>query len=452
MTSADLALSGRIVLPEGISQGTIVVKNGQIQGIVELTAKVDTAVQLDCDRYFILPGVVDSHVHFRDPGSTHKEDFETGTSAAAAGGVTTVMDMPNTEPWVTSAEIFNRKMKLLKGRSNVDFALEAVACPGNISMLSGLNACRAVSFEAFTADVPEALLMNDDFILFEALKTVANLNGIMGFYLESQSFWEHLVPQLKASGRNDAEAFGEAKSPLSEATMMTRVISLNQAAKCNVVLRQVSTQLSADIVSSYKQRGVPIYVEVTPHNLLLTNHDLKRLKCFAKISPPLRSSQDVNGLWAALGRGTVDMISTDHSPHTAEEKARDEIWECPGGFPGVETSLPLMLDQVSRGRLDLPKLALLMSTNPAKIFGLYPRKGVLRPGSQADIAVVDLHREWEIRGSDLHSKCGWTPFEGRKVKGAIKYTVLSGKIIAEDSELTLKKQGLFVIKGGHRES
>lgn len=443
MSVADLTLSGRIVSPEGVRQGTIVVKNGKIQEILEATARVEAAVKLDCDRYFILPGVIDSHVHFRDPGNTQKEDFETGTLAAAVGGVTTVMDMPNTVPWVSSEEVFSLKKAQIEHRSNVDFGLEAVVCSKNLMSVSSLRDRGAISFEAFTADVPREFLMNDDFILFKALQAVARSCGTIGVYCENQSFWEHLVPELRKSGKDDTNGFALAKPPVSEVSMISRVLSLN-VSKAPVILRQISTRSSTEIARLFRSRGQPVSVEVTPHNLLLTENDAKGLKCFGKISPPLRTPRDVAGLWTAMQVGMIDLLSSDHSPHTMEEKACDSVWDCPSGFPGVETCLPLMLDQVSKGNMNFGRLVSLMSANAAEIFGLYPIKGVLRPGSQADITVVDLSDEWTIKGDRLHSKCGWTPFEGRKVRGAVKYTVLSGKIIAKDSELVMKNQGKFI--------
>jgi len=193
----------------------------------------------------------------------------------------------------------------------------------------------------------------------------------------------------------------------------------------------------------HKNHGNPAFVEVTPHHLILTERDATRIGKIAKISPPLRTARDLAALRQAISKGAVDLVSSDHSPHSMDEKNAASIWDSPSGFPGVETMMPLLLDLASKGILTLDRLVQLTSTNVAKIFGLYPTKGVLRVGSKADLIVIDPRRQWRIHGQQLHSKCKWTPFEGRTVRGWIKYTILSGEVIAEETELLLKNRGKF---------
>jgi dihydroorotase (multifunctional complex type) len=409
-----------------------------------MNSSVRADEHVDADEGFILPGVVDSHVHFRDPGNTEAEDFETGTRAAAAGGVTTVIDMPNTDPWVTSRGVFQDKKAHLENRSHVDFGLYGAIAEPDVSQVKGLAEAGASSLEAFTAGASEEHLLYDDFKILRSLETIRKSEQLIGFYSENHSIWRAMSNQLRNSIGPYGKVMGQAKPPFSEESMVARILALNENPKARVILRQISVYCAIDIATFFRRRGQPIRIEVCTHHLVLTQKDADRLRGFGKISPPLRAPDQVRDLWSAISNGSVDMISSDHSPHTSSQKSTDNIIDCPPGFPGVQTSLSLMLNEVAKGKLSLPRLSQLMSTNPAKVFGLYPEKGALIKGSRADITIVDLKRSLKITGAKLHHKCGWTPYENMTVKGKVTHTILGGNIISIDAEIVSPPRGKFI--------
>lgn len=443
MTVPQIAVTGRLVRSTGIFHGTIIVSQGRIVEFRSVTAKTHADTELDFGEKFVLPGVIDSHVHFREPGATYKEDFESGTRSAAAGGVTTVVDMPNTNPSITSGKALRAKLDIVKGKASVDFGLSGAlsrTCKGGVDELARAG---ALSVEAFLADAPKNLLADDDFMVYKGLTDCKRVGQVFGAYCESQSLWSRLSSEMKESGRNGMEAFHAAKSAFSEALEVTRLCSINEEVRANMLLRQVSTAQSLRFATFFRQRNRRTHIETTPHYLVLTKNDESPHSYLTKISPPLRAPTDRQALWDGINNGTVEVVSSDHSPHSLQEKESPSVWESPGGFPGVETSLPLMLDQVKQGRTGLTKLTKLMSENPGRVFGLYPNKGALVIGAQADLVVVDFSKQ-KIEADRLHSKCGWTPYEGRRVNATVWCTILSGNVIYQHSDIILKNQGHFV--------
>jgi dihydroorotase (multifunctional complex type) len=434
-----LVISGNVVLPDRIYKGKIFIANGRIGRIGGLSS--GPGMDFDFGDCYILPGVIDSHVHFRDPGFTHKEDFETGSKSAAAGGVTTVIDMPNTVPWITNVRALEEKKSRIEGRSYVDYGLSAALVPGDERLYDLANA-GALSFEAFTADVPREYLLESDYAIVRKMEELASQGLLGGFYSENQFLWEGL------SGRK-GNPVSSAKPPISESSMASRILSLNLTIRAPILLRQISTKLSFDVIRAFRTSNFrKVFVEVTPHHLLLDEKHAEKLGPLGKISPPLRSSHDVASVWKALLSGGVDIVSSDHSPHLLTEKQAGSIWQVPAGFPGVETLVPLMIDQVAKGKITLQQVALLMSANPAKIFGLYPRKGIIRVGSNADFTIVDTKERWKVRAEVLHHKCGWTPYEGASLKGKVKCTILAGSIVYSEGEVSDERHGIFQKSSG----
>lgn len=435
---------------DGVARATVVSSDGKIVGIHGPSAKVDADVVLDYSEEFLFPGVVDTHVHFRDPGLTHKEDFGSGTIAAAAGGVTTVVDMPNSQPWVDSAMVFGEKRDEVRPKAAVDFGLSGTASDKG-ERVSELTRAGALSIEVFMADVPEERILDEDRAMSMTLRACRAEGQLLGAYCADQTTWASISGGAKGRGEDGLPPYRKAKSAASEAKAIRRLCRINQTEGARVLIRQISSSRAVEAVEPYRTGKNGVLVETTPHHLLLTKEDERDKGYLLKISPPLRENKDRAALWGAVAGGGIDMVSSDHSPHMLDEKRVESVWDAPSGFPGVETSLVLMLDQVRKRRLGISRLSQLMAENPARAFGLFPRKGALLLGSQADIAVVDF-KENEIRARDLHSKCGWTPFEGRKVEGRVRCTILGGKIVYRDSELVETPQGNLITRTTSKES
>lgn len=399
----DLVLrGGRIVEGKELIARTVAVRDGKIVPFSE-TVKAKNAI--DVDGCIVLPGLVDAHVHFRDPGLTHKEDFESGSRAAAVGGVTTVMVMPTDKPFTQTAQQFAEKRALAEGRSHVDFALQALLGP-DFANVPSLAAQGAASFEIFMGLLEPKI--DDDETLAAAFAAVRTAGGVAGV------------------------------TPLAEARDVARVVAAHRRAGGRVHLRQVS---SAAGVEAMRGAASGLTSEVTPHNLWLTDEALARLGALAKVFPPLRPQADVDAVRMALKDGRISMVATDHAPHTPEEKAAG-LEKAPGGFPGVQTMLPLLLKL-----LDYPDLVRVACEQPARAFGLYPRKGALLPGSDADIAVVDPSRPMQIRDEDQESKARHTPFNGWSAPATPVMTLLRGRVIAREGRALAQPHGLHLKPG-----
>jgi dihydroorotase len=426
---ADALIAG----PAGLVPGGIGVQGGRI--VAQTAAGFAPAARevLDAAGLVALPGLVDAHVHFREPGLTHKEDFASGTAAAIAGGVTTALVMPTDDPLTLTVEDFAAKRALAEGRLHADIGLQALAvAPDHVAALA---AAGAISIEVFTGDVPAALLVPDTATLAAILGVCAAAGIVAGITPADDSV---IAAALSACGPATAagatrESFFRSRPPLSEAAATARAIAAAAATGAAVHLRQISCRASLAFVAEARARGLDLTAETTPHYLLLDAAEIERQGPVAKVLPPLRDAADCDALWKALG-GVLDMVVTDHAPHTEAEKARGDadIWAAPGGFPGVQTLLPLMLDAVAAGRIGWPDLVALCCAAPARRFGLYPRKGSLAPGADADIVLVDPARRAPIRAADQLSRARRTPFEGRVVTGWPVLALLRGEVAMRD--------------------
>ena len=406
-----LVRGGRVVEPGGLQPRTIAVQAGRVAALLPPGQSPPSRNVLDVDGCIVLPGLVDAHVHFREPGLTHKEDFASGSLAAALGGVTTVMVMPTDSPMTQTAEQFAEKRQLAEGRCHVDFALQALVGP-DLSHIERLARAGAVSFELFLGLLGEGRTIRGDEELVSALKAVRAVNRVAG------------VSQFEA-----AEADGIA-----------RIVKAQRASGARVHVRQVSDAHSLPLLEGVSS-------EVTPHNLLLTEDTFRRLGAVAKVIPPLRTEQDILAMQQALASGRISIVATDHAPHTPEEKAQS-LEKAPGGFPGVQTMLPLLLGLVSRGMLDYPRLVDAACTQPARLFGLFPQKGALQQGADADLVVIDPARPLQIRDADQASKAGRTPFHGWAAPATPVMTLLRGEVIARNGALARPSYGRFLAPPG----
>ena len=398
---------------------------------------------IDAKGKLVLPGLVDSHVHFRDPGLTHKEDFASGTLAAASGGVTTVMVMPTDKPLTLTPEDFSAKVALAQGRAHVDFALQAGLgpCRGHVQALAALG---AISFEIFMSDLPPELLTDNAADLVRSLEAVRDVGVIAGVTPGNNSLFQRAAELARRDHGGALQAFPLSRPPEAEAVGVAQACIAASMTRARVHLRQISCNLSLRVLDA--MRGDTVTAEVTPHNLVLSEDDFLRLGPIAKVAPPLRPQSDIAALRRALASGAVDVVATDHAPHHPDEKAAgaNDIWNAPGGFPGVQTFLPVMLSLVASGAIDYPRLVQVCCANPARLFGLYPRKGALNVGSDADLVIVDPNRPMTIRNQDQQSKAGQTPFAGLTVGATPVLACLRGTVIMRDGKPAAPATGRFL--------
>lgn len=408
-----LVEGGSVVDADGLRRRTLAVQGGKIAALLEPDQSSKGKEVLSVPGCIVLPGLVDAHVHFREPGLTHKEDFESGSRAAALGGVTTVMVMPTDAPMTQTPEQFVEKRRLAEGRCHVDFALQALLGP-DTRHVAALAKLGAISFEIFLGLLGEGQRIVDDQTLVAALKAVRGVAGVTAFVEEG------------------------------EAAGVARALAAHRKAGGRMHLRQISDARSVALLD------LPgVSSEVTPHNLLLTEETFRRLGAVAKVIPPLRAQSDVLCMQEALAAGKISIVATDHAPHTPQEKDLP-LEKAPGGFPGVQTMLPLLLKLVSDGVLSYADLVRVACTEPARIFGLFPKKGALQPGADADLVVVDPARPMQIRNADQASKAGRTPFDGWTVPATPVMTLLRGEIIARDGAIVGPARGRFVYTGASK--
>jgi dihydroorotase len=434
---------GLVVSTAGIKPGSIAIRDGKVAGIVAPGEKIAARERIDVSGCMILPGLVDAHVHFRDPGLTHKEDFGSGTRAAAVGGVTTVMVMPTDKPMTMTAELFTEKRAIGEASAHVDFALQAGLGP-DTSHVRALCDVGAISFEVFLADLPPPMLVATGEELLRCLKAVADADRVAGITPGDDSIVA-AHSNANATGRDESRrAFLASRPSVAEALGIARACVAASAAKARIHIRQVSAASSVDVLRALKSGTVS--AEVTPHNLLLEADETLRRGPVAKVVPPLRSLADLASVQAALRDGVIDLVATDHAPHLPEEKAlgEEDLAKAPGGFPGVQTLLPLMLRLVEQEVIDYRRLIVACCEAPARAFGLFPRKGTLQPGSDADLVVIDPGKPFVIRDQDQLSRARLTPFDGWRAPASQVLTMLRGTVVARGLQLTSARVGRFV--------
>jgi dihydroorotase len=378
---------------------------------------------VDADGRLLLPGAIDVHVHFRQPGYPHKETWATGSRSAVAGGVTTVVDQPNTDPPTVTGEAFAEKATLAAD-SLVDYGIN-----GGVTEAWDPDSLFAAPLfalgEVFLADSTGDMGIDAD-LFADAVERAAAAGVPVTVHAEDASLFDQSVRAGDAGGVGrdaDADRWSAFRTAAAEVRAVERAVEVASGVDAQVHIAHTSTPEGIDAATA-----AGATCEVSPHHLLLSRDDLSELGTYGRMNPPLRSEARRRGVFDRVVDGTVDVVATDHAPHTVDEKERG-LWDAPSGVPGVETMLPLLLDLARRDELTYARVRDLVSANPAAVFDL-PRKGRIEPGTDADVVLVDPDAPREIRGDDLHSKCGWTPFEGRQ--GVFPdLTLVRGRVVYE---------------------
>ncbi len=375
-------------------------------------------------------------------GDPEREDYKSGTQAAAASGITTIADMPTGIPGVLDAEHFEEKREMAEEYAYIDFALYGGAGHDNNDALQGMADAGCVSFKTYMVGSSGYSCSNDHKIL-SLLRTAAKTGIVTGWHCENGLLIDPLIEKLQEEGRVDPMAHVESRPNYTEYEAISKLILLNRIAGATLHIIHLSTKEGLALIKTAKAEGMNITTETCPHYLLTTSEYMKKMGPFAKIIPPLRSEEDRLALWRGLAEGTIDYICSDHAPHSKSNKMAGwkNIWEAGNGNPGTETLLPLMLDRVNKGDLTLQKLAYYLSARPAQVFNIYPKKGSLLVGTDADITVVDMDAEWTIKAENMYSKSRETSmFNGWNVKGKPVMTVVRGEVVAEEG-IVVGEQG-----------
>ncbi len=450
MSSSTLCIhNARIIASGEVVEGGVVAAEGRIVARLSGTDKATADTVIDARGHMLAPGFVDAHVHMRDPGQPQKEDFTSGSTAAAIGGVTTVMCMPNTKPPVDSISGFDLARDAGERASYVDFALQAAVHPGNHDAMPSLWATGVVSFETMLADGPPGEAYLDSSLLLQMLAQAAELGAIVGVYCGDQAVVDASLSRLRAARRTDFSAFAESRPPESEVLGLVQLIEARRTTGSSVVARQVSTAKGFETVAAAKREAPKgrIRVEVTPHHLHLDIATLARLGPYAQMLPPLRSAADVAAAQRAAAAGTVDFIGSDHAPHAVAEKSAADPWSSASGTPGLDTFVAAALDLAARRIIGYPQVAALLAEHPAQAFGLADRKGRIAIGADADFVLIDPDAVFHVTLDAIHSRATRSPFEGKKLRGRPLLTVLRGEVIAEDGKLVAKQpNGRFLAR------
>jgi allantoinase len=429
---SSLLIRGGIVVEEsGTRQADVLVRNGRIEATFEPDTRPTADRVLDARGLHVLPGLVDAHVHFNEPGRTHWEGFLTGTSAAAAGGVTTVVDMPlNCDPPTLDLESLRLKQSAVSDQAVVDYALWGGVVPASIESLAELQRAGVVGVKAFLCDSGLAEYPPLDEVALEAaMRRCAKLGLLLALHAEDHAETDRLGSAARAEGRLGPLDWARSRPVATEVRPVSQALELAQRFGTRVHFVHVSTGEAA-VIGARAREEADVSVETCPHYLALDEQDLQRLGPAGKCAPPLRSSDVQEQLWMALCDGDLDFVASDHSPCPPELKQTDDIWQAWGGISGVQTLLPVLLTEGVHARgLPLERLVTMTSAAPARRLGLYPRKGSLAPGSDADLVFVDLERQWTLRSDQLLYRWKISPFEGRQLRGAVAATLVRGEVV-----------------------
>lgn len=428
---AELILkNGTVVNHDGVSQRDIAVSGGRITGIGSYTGAQAGAV-VDCTGLHILPGVVDSQVHLREPGAEHKEDLETGGRAAVMGGVTSVFEMPNTNPLTTSAETLADKIRRATNRMQCDFAFYMGGTRENAHLLGELErlpGCAGV--KVFMGSSTGSLLVEDD----EGVASIlANIRRRAAFHSEDE-FRLNARKHLRVEG--DASSHCVWRDVEAARLSTARLIRLAREARKRIHVLHISTADEFPLLADARDVAT---VEVLANHLVFTSEDYARLGSLIQMNPPIREPHHRKGIWAALNSGLVDVLGSDHAPHTLEEKAK-AYPASPSGMPGVQTLVPVMLDCVNKGLLSIERFVDLTSHGPNRIFGM-AGKGRIAEGYDADFTIVDMKASRTITNGCIESRCKWTPHDGRTVTGWPVGTFVRGRMVMWNGEITGKAEG-----------
>jgi len=439
-------IGGKVYLPEGlIVDAGVGVEGGKVVALGKEPSLPSADRVIDLRGRLLLPGLIDTHVHFRDPGYTHKEDFESGTRAAAAGGVTMVVDMPNVDPVPDTGEKFRKHRENASKKAIVDFSHNAAGT--RLEEIPEIAKEGALAFKIYMMiDVgrgyphPSVTGVRDHGRLLKLFQAIAETGRPCIVHPWDQDIWESISREKIERGETDPREYARAVRAYDSIILnlgISTALELQRVTGVKLHMAHVSSRRGFELIGDAKRRGMQVTSEVNPNDLFLSSNweNIERLGPYA-----LRwwvPEGDAEFTWHCVVSGEADVIASDHAPHTVDEKELGwrDMWKAPGGVPGIEWYLGLLLNEVNKGRITLERVVKLCSENPAKIFDLFPRKGCITLGADADFVVVDMKKEVRLSNEGIYTKCGYNPYAGRLVRGYPVMTIVRGEVVMEEGKV-----------------
>ena len=424
---------GVLVSHRGRQRTNLYVTDGRVALITD--QRMPARKIVDAKNLLVMPGMIDSHVHFMDPGATDREDFPAGSAAAARAGVTTVIEHSHVSPVRNSAEL-DEKAKYLATRSYVDFGLAAHAIPGNVEAAVAAWHAGAAFIKVFTCTT-HGIAGHNTADLFQVFRALARADAICMAHCEDGPLVDAAEKELIAAGRSDGAVMFEWRTPVAERLAATAVAQLARETGVAVVIAHSSSPEVVDIADRYRSLGARVLVESCPQYFVLLESDATDLGALRKFTPPARAGDesDLAAMWQRLAASQIDLISSDHAPSTLAQKQEGSIWDVHFGLPGIDTTLPLLADAAHKGLLSYERLVEVYSELPARTYRLYPQKGSLDVGSDADFLLLDPDREWVVCDDEILSKARWSPYSGRTLRGRAIATYLRGLPVSLEGEI-----------------
>ena len=431
--------NAKIVTEDGVVEGSLAVNGETIAAILPADTDVRAKEMVNAYGMVLLPGALDTHPHFFEPGPTYREDLAHGTRAAASGGFTTVLDMPNTCPPVRDEHTFNMKYEAADKNSLLDFALWGSAMPTNMDEIYRLHDLGCIAFKAFTIDVGPDFDYSGDFAQLEAMRRISSFGGIYGAHAENNDIVKNCVALYRKKSWTP-EIHDMAHPWYAELAAINTLLLFAKITGCKLHICHMSIPEGAELVKKARMDGVDVTIETCAHYLTLNTELVKDKGTFAMINPPIRSEERMEKMWSYVLDGTINYIGTDHAPYLEEDKlpADGDLWKACAGAPGIDIAIPLLLEEgVKKRGMTLEQFAAFTSTNAAKRFGLYPKKGHIAPGADADFMLVDMDCSWTYTRANSFSKTKVTRFayEGRHMECDVKSTYLRGRTIYQDGKI-----------------
>ena len=417
-------INGRLEKTDIALSGNKIKKVGKIE--------LNSSKVFDASDKLVLPGIIDTQVHFREPGSTDREDLESGSRAAVLGGITSVFEMPNTNPPTSNLIEFDKKLNLAKDRMHCNYAFYFGATPENINQLSklkGLKGCCGVKL--FAGSSTGKLLVSEE---KDIEKVISNSDRVVSIHSEDE---EILNLRKKFIREGDVQSHPEWRNHECAMSSTRRVVKIAERYNKQIHVLHVTTKEEVDFLAMHKKN---VTFEITPQHLTLYAPDCyDKLGSLAQMNPPIRKREHYDRLWTAVKNSIVDTLGSDHAPHSKEDKSK-KYPASPSGMPGVQTILPIMLHHINNNKLSLEQLIKMMCENPCKIFSI-KNKGYIKEGYDADLTIVDMDREQTIKNETMATKCGWTPFHDMTIKGFPVATIINGKTVMSDGKILTEGSG-----------
>ncbi|WP_405098859.1 allantoinase AllB [Oceanobacillus sp. FSL H7-0719] len=426
--------NGEVVLGDGPKKVEIGVKDGKITAIAEKITE-DAKKIIDASGQYVLPGMVDTHVHISEPGRTEWEGFETGSKALAAGGTTSYVEMPlNALPATTNKAALDLKLEAAKTQNYVDYAFYGGLIPGNIDDLEGLHNAGVPAFKAFLSnvgsDIPDDFESVDDFTLYKGMKKLAELDQILCLHAENPDITSKLEAEFISEGKVSAMDYPDARPVFTEVEAVQRALLFAKETGCRLHIVHISTSEAVQEILKAREEGLDVTVESCPHYFAMSAEDVEKIGPYAKCQPPLRKKADHDNLWEELMNGNIDWLTSDHSPCTEDLKTNaDNLFEAWGGISGAQNNVDLMFDLAVKQRgLPIERFVELIAKTPAKRFNL-KNKGEIAIAKDADIIFVDPNQSYTVKRDDLYYKNKHSAYEGRTINCRVTKTILRGNVV-----------------------